>query len=172
MLRTILLILAAAAAPALAQVAPPAGIAPQLRVGANEVPAFALRAEGTHVYECRAVPGGYAWTFLNPDATLYDGTRSVGIHAAPNLWESSSDRSSVSGRVRATQPAGAENLPWALLGGDANAGSGLFAGVTSIQRVNTSGGVAPTGGCTDTSVGTEARVAFRADYYFYKRRAT
>jgi hypothetical protein len=47
---------------------------------------------------------------------------------------------------------------------------GLFSGVTSVQRVNTAGGVAPAAGCTDTSVGSETRVNFSADYYFYKKR--
>jgi hypothetical protein len=46
----------------------------------------------------------------------------------------------------------------------------MFAGVTSIQRVNTSGGIAPAKGCDDTHTGSETRVAFSADYYFYKRR--
>ena len=44
--------------------------------------------------------------------------------------------------------------------------------MTSIQRVNTRGGAAPVGGCDETHVGTEARVDFSADYYFYKRAAT
>ena len=46
----------------------------------------------------------------------------------------------------------------------------MFAGVTSIQRVNTNGGIAPATGCDDSHAGNEARVAFSADYYFYKRR--
>jgi hypothetical protein len=47
----------------------------------------------------------------------------------------------------------------------------MFAGVSSIQRVNTAGGAPPRGACDDTHVGDEARVAFTADYYFYKPRA-
>lgn len=157
--------------PAGAAVSEPGGLTPRLRASANEVADFMLTANGAHVYECRAVQGGYAWTFLNPDATLFEGTRSVATHSTPGLWESSSDRSSTSGRVAATQPAGAGNLPWALYRTVPNAGSGIFSGVTAVQRVNTAGGVAPTTGCTDTSLGTETRVAFTADFYFYKRRA-
>jgi hypothetical protein len=48
--------------------------------------------------------------------------------------------------------------------------AGLFAGVTSVQRVNTSGGVAPAAGCDADNVGKEARSRFSADYYFYRRR--
>jgi hypothetical protein len=36
--------------------------------------------------------------------------------------------------------------------------------------VKTSGGVAPASGCDSDHVGSEARVAFGADYYFYKKR--
>ena len=159
-----------AASQCLAAVGVPAGIAPQLRASANEAPDFMLRAAGEHVYECRAGQGGYAWTFLNPDVTLFDGTRSIGTHSTVGSWESSSDRSSTSGRVAATQPAGPGNLPWALYRTQSTTDTGLFAGVTSVQRVNTSGGAAPASGCTDTSLGTETRVAFTADFYFYKRR--
>ena len=160
-----------AVAPAAAAIPAPGGLAPALRASNLEEAAFMLGASGVHVYECRALADGrYAWAFLNPDATLYDGTRSIGTQTSPNAWESSSDRSSVSGLVRATQPAGVDNLPWALVAARSDSSTGLFSGVTSVQRVNTSGGVAPREGCTDTSVGTEARVAFTADYYFYKRR--
>lgn len=168
--RIAFLCLAFAAAPASAVVSEPGGLAPHLRATAGEVPEFALRANGSHVYECRAVPGGYVWTFLNPDATLFEGARSVGTHVQPGMWESSSDRSSASGRVAGTQAAGPGNLPWALYRAESSVDGGLFSGVTSVQRVNTAGGVAPATGCSDTSVGSETRVDFSADYYFYKKR--
>ena len=171
MIRTALAATALLAAPAVqAAVSPPAGVGPQIAPAANEAPDFVLRASGDHVYECRAVQGGYAWVFLNPDATLFEGTRSVATHTTPGQWDSSSDRSSTSGRIAGTQPAGAGNLPWALYRTQSGTGSGMFDNVTSVQRVNTSGGVAPTAGCTDTSAGSETRVGFTADFYFYKRR--
>lgn len=156
---------------ALAAVSEPAGLPARLRASSNEAPAFMLHANGTHVYECVAVPGGYRWVFLNPDATLFDGARSIATHTTPSVWEASSDRSSASGRVSATQPAGEGNLPWALYRTQSSGDGGLFSGVTSVQRVNTVGGVAPASGCGDTTVGTESRVQFSADYYFYKPRS-
>ena len=45
---------------------------------------------------------------------------------------------------------------------------GAFSKVTSIQRVNTVGGIAPTTGCGATTSGTRTRVAYSADYYFFK----
>ena len=44
-------------------------------------------------------------------------------------------------------------------------GSGELAGARFVQRVNTSGGVGPTGACP--TAGTERRVDYTADYIFY-----
>jgi hypothetical protein len=166
------LMLAAAALPAVAAIAPPTGVAPALRASAEEEPAFMLSADGVHIYQCRQVDpnGRFGWVFTAPDATLFEGSRSAATHKTPNLFESLSDRSSVSGVVRATQGAGGNNLPWVAINAQPIGPSGMFADVTSIQRVNTQGGVAPAEGCGPANDGAESRIGFRADYYFYKRR--
>jgi hypothetical protein len=171
--RTLLLAAALAALPA--AIAEPGGIAASLRVPANEAPAFVLNGNGVYIYQCRQAisdPDTYVWAFVVPDATLYDGSRSVARHATIGLFESLSDRTSVSGVVRSSQPAGGANLPWVLIRAQPIGESGLFANVSSIQRVNTTGGAAPSGGCGADNVGEEARVAYQADYYFYKRAGT
>ncbi|HSJ95420.1 MAG TPA: DUF3455 domain-containing protein, partial [Myxococcota bacterium] len=105
-----------AALPALA-IPAPAGVPAPLQASGAEEAAFVLAAEGVHVFECKpGGPAGFAWTFVAPDATLYEGTRSVAIHQVPGLWESTSDRSSVTATVRSALAAGAGDLPWALLG--------------------------------------------------------
>jgi hypothetical protein len=106
-----------------------------------------------------------------PDATLYDGPASVARMASPRHWESLYDLSSVSGIPLRLQSAGSGNLPWELMRAVPVGDSGIFAGVSSIQRVNTEGGAPPRDGCDATHLGDEARVAFSADYYFYKPRA-
>jgi hypothetical protein len=159
--------------PALAVIAEPAGIAPGIRASADEEPAFMLSADGAQIFQCKArlnAPETYAWLFTAPDVTLYDGPRSVARMASPNLWESTDDRSSVAGIVRGTQAAGTDNLPWLLMRASPIGDTGIFSGVTSIQRVNTTGGVAPANGCDADHAGAEVRVPFRAEYYFYKRR--
>ena len=159
-----------AALPAAAAPNPPAVPAP-LQPSAAEEPAFMLRGQGVHVYECRPnASGGFQWVFTNPDVTLSDETADRATEVMPNTFEAATDRSTVSGRVRAVAAADSDNLPWMLLSARSTADGGLFSGVTSVQRVNTSGGVAPRGGCGEYTAGTEARVAFSADYYFYKRR--
>jgi hypothetical protein len=161
-----------ATAPAWAAVSPPGRTSPALSASPGEEAAFMLTGDGVHIYQCKQVDanGRWGWVFTAPDATLYEGSRTVGTLQVPNLWESTADRSSVAGVVRATQPAGSSNLPWAALNAQPIGESGMFAGVTSIQRVNTQGGAAPANGCGPGNDGAESRVNFRADYYFYKRR--
>jgi hypothetical protein len=155
------------ALPAAAAISPPS-VPPRLQAGGSEEAAFALRGEGFHVYECRpGFDGRLAWVFVNPDAVLSDGTTTVATHTRPYVWEASDDRSIVSGVTRGVAAAGPSNLPWVLLAAQSDDSGGRFSGVTSVQRVNTVGGVAPTGDCV---AGEESRVPFRADYYFYKRR--
>ena len=161
-----------AALPAAAVISPPAGITASITAPSDEVPEFALRAEGVHVFECKPLAtdaSRFGWSFSAPDATLYDGGRSVARHAAENTFEGVGDRSTVSATLRARQDGGANNLPWLLMRAQSTPDSGLFAGVTSVQRVNTRGGVAPDAGCDVSNVGKEARVPFSADYYFYRR---
>ncbi len=148
----------------------PSGLTARIRAPADEEPAFMMSASGVQIYESKAAANAFQWSFVAPDATLYDNGRGAGTQSTANQWASATDRSSVSGAVCSVQAAGGSNLPWAILQAIPAAEDGVFAGVTSIQRVNTSGGVAPASGCDADHVGSEARVAFSADYYFYKKR--
>ena len=166
------LLAALAAAPAYAALGEPAGIPPRLRAGANEQLAFTLSGNGVNVYQCKSTVTNadvYAWYFVAPDATLYDGSHEVARMSSPNQIEALSDLSSVSGVLRAAQSAGPSDLPWMQAAAFSNGDSGLFAGVTSFQRVNTRGGTAPSTGCNADNVGEEARIAFNADFHFYRR---
>ena len=91
----------------------------------------------------------------------------VGKHYAGPTWEAN-DGSKVVGEVLAKDngpdPAA---IPWLLLRAKANAGSGIFSRITNVQRLNTQGGKAPADGCTQAKAGTELRMPYTADYYFY-----
>jgi len=66
-----------------------------------------LTGRGEQIFECRpraSEPNAFNMGLRRPDVTLYEGARSVGRLASINMWESNSDRTSVSGSVRATQP--------------------------------------------------------------------
>ena len=92
---------------------------------------------------------GYEWAFVAPEADLFDtrGNR-IGRHYGGPHWEAD-DGSKVIGAVkeRADAPA-ADTIPWLLLAAKSVGPDGAFRHVSSIQRVNTVGGVAPKNGCS------------------------
>jgi Protein of unknown function (DUF3455) len=152
----------------------PNGLEPDLPEGCEDLqPSVANQAvsrvfaAGVQVY----VWNGSAWTFVAPVATLYPNDNSpaeFGIHCVGPTWRSKSG-SLVVGKnpVRCTPDA--NSIPWLLLEADRTEGAGIFANVTYIQRVNTSGGKAPS--VPGSFLGEEARVLYTTDYVFYKATA-
>lgn len=61
-------------------------------------------------------------------------------------------------------------IPWLLLAAKPEGSAGSYGNVTSIRRINTAGGVAPTASCAADSTGTTARVPYAADYYSFINR--
>jgi peroxiredoxin Q/BCP len=149
----------------------PAAIAPP--PGPSLVARF--HAAGAQVYTCAAAPAAtgsmpaFTFTLKAPDAILYDAAgKPVGRHGAGPTW-SAQDGSSVIGQKVAQADAGEPDaIPWLLLRATKTTGTGVFAGVTYIQRVATTKGKAPVTGCTADKVGTEKRVDYSADYFFYR----
>jgi hypothetical protein len=132
------------------------------------------QATGVQIYECnpgKADPARFEWVFKAPEADLFDGAgRKVGKHYAGPTWESN-DASKVQGEVVARDDgpdAGA--IPWLLLKAKTTSGSGVFGQTQSIQRVRTVGGKAPAQACSRDEAGKEARVPYKATYYFYVAR--
>jgi len=143
----------------------------KLKPGANEALAIIVPAKGVQIYECRARKdqvGGYEWAFVAPEADLFDarGNR-TGRHYAGPHWEST-DGSKILGTVkeRADAPV-ADAIPWLLLTAKSVGSEGSFSKVTSIQRMNTVGGMAPKASCSQAVAGTSARINYTADYYFF-----
>ena len=143
----------------------------KLRPGANESLAMIVPARGVQIYECRASKeraDEYQWAFVAPEADLFDPRGGkIGHHYAGPHWESN-DGSRIVGSVkeRADAPQ-ADAIPWLLLATKSVGVSGGFGKVTSIQRVNTVGGMAPEGGCSRSTLGAASRVSYTADYYFF-----
>jgi Protein of unknown function (DUF3455) len=123
-------------------------------------------ASGVQIYVCHAKGAASEWAFKAPEAELVDAEgRPFAKHYAGPSWEAP-DGSKVVGKVLANEPAPKPGaIPWLLLSAESSA-SGALAGVRFVQRVNTSGGVAPSGPCP--TVGAEQRVDYTADYIFYK----
>lgn len=138
--------------PAPAALAPPAG----------NVLSSVYRARGVQVYQCT----GGAWTFVEPAAGLIGIARTGGrtaVHFRGPSWQSTDDGSLVEARAVASSPV-AGSIPELLLQASRTRGDGDFGAVTYIQRLATSGGVAPTGSCTD---GATTGVPYRTEYRFF-----
>lgn len=140
----------------------------------GEALAMVVPARGVQIYECRAKADPAQqpeWVFIAPEAELFDARgRSVGRHGAGPNWQYR-DGSRVVGKVteRLDAPiAGA--VPWLMLAAKSEGPDGALSRVTSIQRVNTQGGLAPAEGCRSDTRGTQVRVAYSADYLFYAPR--
>jgi Protein of unknown function (DUF3455) len=123
-------------------------------------------AKGVQIYVCRVKGTANEWGFKAPEAELIDAQgRLFAKHYAGPTWEAP-DGSKIVGKALANEHAPkAGAIPWLLLSTHSSA-SGVLAGVRFVQRVNTSGGVGPTGACP--TIGAEQRVEYTADYIFYK----
>jgi hypothetical protein len=123
-------------------------------------------ATGVQIYVCRVKSGANIWGFKAPDAQLTDAQgKPFAKHYAGPTWEAP-DGSAVVGKIVATEPAPtADAIPWLLLSTESS-GAGVLAGVRFVQRVDTIGGARASGTCP--TLGAEQRVAYTADYIFYK----
>ena len=127
--------------------------------------------KGVQIYGCVATaadPGKFDWSFKAPEADLTsEEGKKIAKHYTGPTWETN-DGSKVVGAVQQKADAPRPGaVPWLLLKAKTNEGSGTFARVTYIQRIDTEGGVAPVVGCDQAHVSTEARVNYTANYYFY-----
>jgi hypothetical protein len=175
--------------PAHADYIEPPNVPTNIRVPAGNKVFLVGHAVGTQQYFCR-YPGTTApWVLFGPQATLYDDddkqiiTHFLSPNPSPNdplgsgtprpTWQHSKDTSVVWAK-KSTESSDSNfvepgAIPWFLLEvvGDQDGptdGDKLTA-TTFIQRLNTSGGVAPSTNCT---LGDQALVDYEADYFFYR----
>jgi len=169
-------IVAAAAASSLAQGAA-AGPSEPAVPSAIQVPegnkVFLVgHAVGVQIYSCDTTPSGYRWLFVAPRANLYDDhAKLLATHFAGPTWQAK-DGSQAVGRVEDRATVDPTAIPWLLLSAASTAvgadGDRLVA-TTYIQRVSTTGGLAPAAaGCNADTAGTTEEVPYTADYYFWK----
>jgi hypothetical protein len=130
----------------------------------GETIVLTVHAEGAQVYECKAGNDGKpTWAFREPIATLQADGKTVGRHSAGPNWEHS-DGSAVVGKAVGNAPgATANDIPWLKLEVVSRRGSGVLAGVTTVQRINTQGGKLE-GACD--KAGSFRSAPYSADYVF------
>ena len=140
---------------------------------------------GTQNYICKPSSTGFSWTLFGPQATLFVtfklfgneiqqqiATHFLSANPAENgmarpTWQSSLDTSAVWGKASListdTAYVAPGAIPWLLVqvvGAQRGpAGGAMLMPATYIHRLNTSGGVAPSTGCTiSTDTGNTALV--------------
>jgi hypothetical protein len=125
-------------------------------------------SKGVQTYTCN---GAGSWGTSVPTADLADDSGKVIMtHGAGPTW-TATDGSSIKGAVQQRVTIDQTAIPWLLLSATPVAGAptGLLTDTTFIQRVNTTGGLAPaTTDCAAKTKGKKVDVTYGADYYFYK----
>lgn len=164
---------ASLAGPVLAQETPtsteaiPAILAP----APESVLLFELGARGVQIYACEAKPDDattFAWTFKAPEAELLNERGEVvGRHFGGPTWQGADGSAVIAAVAERADSPDAGSIPWLLLEAKEHEGSGAFSTITHIQRLDTSGGVAPAEGCDEAHAGEEAREPYEATYAFF-----
>ncbi|MBB1599007.1 DUF3455 domain-containing protein [Variovorax sp. UMC13] len=146
---------------------------PSIQVPAGNKVAWETVGVGDITYECRDkanMPGQTEWVFVGPNAVLNDRAgKQVGkYYGPPATWEAN-DGSKLTATQLAVAPSGPTSLPFQLVKANPAMGSGAMNGVTYIQRVALTGGVAPAATpCTPMNKGQKTTVKYQADYIFWK----
>ena len=127
-------------------------------------------ATGVQIYACQSVANApFAWTLTGPEADLTDSSgRKIIHHFAGPTWKHLDGSEVVGKKVAQEDAPKPDAIPWLLLKATSHAGQGILTQVTSIQRIQTDGGVtryAET--CNASTNGHEFRSPYSADYYFY-----
>jgi hypothetical protein len=170
------------------ELAPPP-VPANLQVPAGNTVFLVGHAVGSQNYICLPSATGFNFTLFTPQATLFNNRNKQLIthYYSPNPFEG--------GTIRATWQARDTSTVWGQAeysSSDANfvkpgaiawlrvkvvgaqegpSGGDTLTETTYIQRLNTSGGLAPAVGCNSAAdVGKQAFVPYTADYYFYTNR--
>jgi hypothetical protein len=133
----------------------------------GETTIVTLYATGAQVYECKAgTDGKLAWAFREPIATLVLDGKTVGRHYAGPNWDHM-DGSGVTAKVAGNAPGKTPNdIAWLKLEVTAKRGNGVLSNATTIQRINTVGGV-HSGACD--KAGALHSAPYSTDYVFLRK---
>jgi hypothetical protein len=140
---------------------------PATIAASGETAVLTVHAVGQQLYDCKAgADGKLVWTFNAPQATLTVDGKVVGHHGAGPSWELD-DGSSIVGKAVGNAPgAKADDIAWLKLEVVSHNGSGKLSDVTTVQRINTVGGVLKDS-CDRQGAGRG--MPYAADYVFLKK---
>ena len=149
----------------------PPDVPEAIAVPAGEVLASVGHAQGFQIYTCQSQATGFGWALLQPMAVLLqEGHKPFALHYGGPSWTAMDGSTVVATKVGSAPAPSGTAIPWLRLTATSKSGpaGGTFTSTTSIQRINTTGGLAPTTGCDADHVGTTQPVFYTADYYFYR----
>jgi hypothetical protein len=130
----------------------------------GEAVVLSVHAVGLQLYQCKpGADGKLVWTFTAPQATLTADGKVVGKHGAGPSWELL-DGSGITAKAVGNAPGATEN-DIHKLEVTSHKGAGQLDGVTTVQRINTKGGVMK--GACDRERGEG--MPYEADYVFLKK---
>lgn len=134
-----------------------------------------VHAAGAQIYDCKPAPlekspsqaGALTWQFREPIATLIVDGKTIGRHYAGPNWDHI-DGSGVKGKTAASVPGTTpDDIAWLRLDVVDHRGDGTLSRATTVQRINTHGGMLQ-GPCD--SAGGYRSVPYSADYVFLRSR--
>jgi len=142
-----------------------------LKVPAGQTLSLVSRATGVQIYECsggKTDPAKFEWAFKAPEADLFDlSGRKIGKHYAGPTWESD-DGSKVGRRSQsARRRPGRQRNPVAVVERKIDFGGGGLRPDEKRPAAAHCRRKAPAEACDRAQLGRQARVAYRATYYFY-----
>ncbi len=126
---------------------------------------LSAKGEGVQIYTC-VQDGDWKWKLKAPEATLFDASHhAFGKHFAGPKWRLN-DGSEVQGKLITSKPH-TGTIPWLVLSATSTGGNGKLSQVTTVERTETDGGVAPASGCDAGHANAEVRVPYSAKYSFF-----
>jgi len=149
---------------------PPAPDVPDgIAVDEGNKPFLLGHAAGVQIYRC----DGAGWTLVAPRAKLYgDRGQLIATHFAGPSWQARDGSKVIGRRIKDPVTVDRTAVPWLLLeptSVTAGADGNRLGRTTFIQRINTTGGLAPGGStCNPDTAGAETEVPYTADYVFWK----
>jgi hypothetical protein len=146
-----------------------ASVPNDIKVPAGNKAFLETHAIGVQIYGCGATATGYGWTLTGPRADLYKYGRRIGTHFAGPTWQAKHGSKVVGARVSGVN-VDPTAIDWLLLKATSTT-PGRFGATTYIQRIHTTGGLAPAAAdCHAGTVGATREVPYTADYVFFKKR--
>lgn len=168
MVRVGLLLTCSAAALGVTLVGSTAAEVPDAVAAKGETAVLQVHAQGAQIYECKAGAsgGGMTWQFREPVASLFEAGKTVGRHYAGPTWEHADGSAVVAKAAGRASGASAKDIPLLKLEVTDRRGAGVLKDVSTVQRLDTKGGVLE-GSCN--KAGELMSVPYSAEYVFLRK---